>query len=214
MEELLLAVPVRRLDRFASALPEAAQGHRPHSPAHRQTLGAVVEQDPGNEARPFGACRRSLVAQRGRCQQGPTSSRSNTPVVGRPSPQRLRGGGRAQHAGILGRILAWQQVVYAEQALPVWLRESLVNNLHLIAEDGLWAQARPPIGEWCRPEDGLFGMNECPRGCPQIECIPCSFYGNMPLAVPTEQRRQEARARSAPVHPWRSVTWSPGALPG
>jgi uncharacterized protein (DUF608 family) len=24
-------------------------------------------------------------------------------------------------------------------------------------------------------------MNECPRGCPQIECIPCSFYGNIPL---------------------------------
>jgi uncharacterized protein (DUF608 family) len=24
-------------------------------------------------------------------------------------------------------------------------------------------------------------MNECPRGCPQIECIPCSFYGSLPL---------------------------------
>jgi len=24
-------------------------------------------------------------------------------------------------------------------------------------------------------------MNECPRGCPQFECIPCSFYGNIPL---------------------------------
>ena len=30
-------------------------------------------------------------------------------------------------------------------------------------------------------EDGLFGLNECPRGCPQIECLPCSFYGNIPL---------------------------------
>ncbi len=30
-------------------------------------------------------------------------------------------------------------------------------------------------------EDGLFGMIECPRECPQIECIPCSFYGNLPL---------------------------------
>ncbi|MBI3117384.1 MAG: hypothetical protein HYZ00_01780, partial [Candidatus Hydrogenedentes bacterium] len=35
---------------------------------------------------------------------------------------------------------------------------------------------------WVREEDGLFGMNECPRGCPQIECIPCSFYGSLPLA--------------------------------
>ena len=24
-------------------------------------------------------------------------------------------------------------------------------------------------------------MSECPRECPQIECIPCSFYGNVPL---------------------------------
>lgn len=85
------------------------------------------------------------------------------------------------HHSILERIVAWQEVVYSEKSLPVWLRESLVNILHLITEDGLWAQARPPIGEWCKKEDGLFGMNECPRGCPQIECIPCSFYGNIPL---------------------------------
>ena len=25
-------------------------------------------------------------------------------------------------------------------------------------------------------------MLECPRGCPQIECIPCSWYGNQPIA--------------------------------
>ena len=85
------------------------------------------------------------------------------------------------HESILARIIAWQEVVYSDESLPVWLRESLVNILHLITEDGFWAQARPPIGEWCRKEDGLFGFNECPRGCPQIECIPCSFYGNIPL---------------------------------
>jgi uncharacterized protein (DUF608 family) len=72
-------------------------------------------------------------------------------------------------------------VVYAESGLPVWLRDSLVNNLHLITETGMWAQARPPLPAWVRKEDGLFGMNECPRGCPQIECIPCSFYGNQPV---------------------------------
>lgn len=85
------------------------------------------------------------------------------------------------HASLLRRILAWQQVVYTEAGLPVWLRESLVNNLYLITEDGLWAQKKPPLPDWVRDEDGLFGMNECPRGCPQIECIPCSFYGNQPL---------------------------------
>ncbi len=85
------------------------------------------------------------------------------------------------HAELLRRVLAWQQVVYTDRKLPVWLQDSLVNSLHMIAETGMWAQAKPPIPDWVRPEDGLFGLNECPRGCPQIECIPCSFYGNQPL---------------------------------
>ena len=87
----------------------------------------------------------------------------------------------ARHESLLHRIVAWQQVIYTEQQLPIWLRDSLVNSLHLITEAGLWAQAKSPLGAWCRPEDGLFGMSECPRQCPQIECIPCSFYGNIPL---------------------------------
>lgn len=86
-----------------------------------------------------------------------------------------------EHESLLLRILAWQEVIYGEETLPVWLRDSLVNILHLITEDGMWAQAKPPIPDWCRPEDGLFGMNEDPHSCPQIECIPCSFMGNFPL---------------------------------
>ncbi len=57
-----------------------------------------------------------------------------------------------------------------------------MNILHLITETSVWAQKKPPVGSWCREEDGIFGMNEAPRTCPQIECIPCSFYGNLPLA--------------------------------
>lgn len=85
------------------------------------------------------------------------------------------------HRSLPRRILKWQQVLYAEQGLPIWLRDSLVNVLHLITETGMWAQAKPPLPDWVTPEDGLFGMNECPRVCPQIECIPCSFYGNQPV---------------------------------
>ena len=85
------------------------------------------------------------------------------------------------HELLLKRILAWQQAVYATPEIPVWLRESLVNIFHLIVKTSYWAQAKPPIGDWCPDEEGLFGMNECPRECPQIECIPCSFYGNIPL---------------------------------
>lgn len=85
------------------------------------------------------------------------------------------------HEKLLKRVIAWQEVLYTDESIPLWLRESLVNILHLITEDGMWAQAKDPIGSWCKPEDGLFGMNESPRDCPQIECIPCSFYGSMPL---------------------------------
>ena len=85
------------------------------------------------------------------------------------------------HAALLKKILAWQQVVYTDSSMPVWLRETLVNGLHMITEVGMWAQAKSPLPDWVKPEDGLFGMNECPRQCPQIECIPCSFYGNIPL---------------------------------
>ncbi|MFH0962388.1 MAG: GH116 family glycosyl hydrolase [Planctomycetota bacterium] len=85
------------------------------------------------------------------------------------------------HESLLRRILAWQGVIYAEKKLPGWLRDSLVNVLHLITEDGLWAQAGKPLPEWVREEDGLFGMNESPRSCPQIECLPCSFYGSLPF---------------------------------
>jgi uncharacterized protein (DUF608 family) len=87
----------------------------------------------------------------------------------------------ARHASLLRRILAWQEVVYAEKQLPIWLRDALVNNLYMITEDGLWAQAKPPLGKWVRREDGLFGMIESPRSCPQVECIPCSLFGNIPL---------------------------------
>jgi len=62
-----------------------------------------------------------------------------------------------------------QQVIYTSQELPGWLRDTLVNNLCLITDDSIWAQPRPPLGDWCFPS-GLFGLCESPRGCPQIEC--------------------------------------------
>jgi uncharacterized protein (DUF608 family) len=112
------------------------------------------------------------------------------------------------HESYLRRVLAWQQVVYTDASLPVWLRESLVNVLHLITETAMWAQAKPPLPDWVRAEDGLFGMNECPRGCPQIECIPCSFYGNQPLVYFFPQlalstlRGYKAYTSTEGVPPW------------
>ncbi len=86
------------------------------------------------------------------------------------------------HEQFLKRVLAWQQVIYTENKLPVWLRDSLINVLYLITEDGYWARKQAPIPAWVKEEDGLFGLNECPRGCPQIECIGCSFYGSLPMS--------------------------------
>ncbi len=85
------------------------------------------------------------------------------------------------HDSLLKRVVSWQQAVYTAEEYPIWLRESLVNIFHLTPKTGYWAVAQKPIGDWCKEEDGLFGMSECPRECPQIECIPCSFYGNVPL---------------------------------
>lgn len=85
------------------------------------------------------------------------------------------------HAALLKRVIAWQEALYSAPELPGWLADTLINNLHLIPECSIWGQAQAPLGDWCQPDDGLFGLNECPRGCPQIECIPCSFYGNIPL---------------------------------
>src|SRR5207248_6763086 len=74
-----------------------------------------------------------------------------------------------EHEALLRRVIAWQQTIYTEEVLPGWLREASVNVLYLMTKCSYWAAAKPPIGSWCRPEDGLFGMTESPRECPQIE---------------------------------------------
>jgi uncharacterized protein (DUF608 family) len=86
-----------------------------------------------------------------------------------------------EHDSLLRRILGWQEVIYSETKLPVWLRESLINVLHLFSINSLWAAARTPIGPWCRPEDGLFGLLDGIVECPAVEPIPDTFYANAPL---------------------------------
>lgn len=85
------------------------------------------------------------------------------------------------HESLIKRVLAWQQVLYDEQQLPPWLREALINILHLFPINSLWAAARPPIQPWCRPEDGLFGLLDGIVEDPAIEPIPDTFYANPPL---------------------------------
>lgn len=84
-----------------------------------------------------------------------------------------------EHKTLLQRVIDWQEEVYGTDGLPGWLADCLINNLHLITETSVWGQGLGPLAAF--QECGLFGLNECPRGCPQLECIPCSFYGNMPV---------------------------------
>jgi uncharacterized protein (DUF608 family) len=83
------------------------------------------------------------------------------------------------HESLLKRVLAWQEAIFTAPEIPGWLADTLINVLATIAEDSYWARPIHPV-EWA-PADGIFGLNECPRGSPQIECIPCSWYGNLPI---------------------------------
>ena len=87
-----------------------------------------------------------------------------------------------EHEDLLSRVLSWQAALYGDERYPVWLRDSLVNNLALMAEDSHWFQAREPLGDVSFPE-GAFALNESPRGCPHMSCIPCDFYGNLPVVL-------------------------------
>jgi uncharacterized protein (DUF608 family) len=86
----------------------------------------------------------------------------------------------AEHEQLLTRVLAWQSIVYGEREIPVWLRDALVNDLYLLTECSVWAQAKAPLQDSAFPE-GAFGLIESPRGDPDVSCIPCDWYGNLPL---------------------------------
>jgi uncharacterized protein (DUF608 family) len=117
------------------------------------------------------------------------------------------------HGALLSRVLAWQQELYAEPTLPVWLREALVNVLHLFPVCSLWALAEPPVGGWCREEDGLFGLLSGIIDWPDMEVIPDSFYGHVPVVLFfPELLLSEMRGHKAYQFPNGAVTWLWGGV--
>ncbi|TFG88802.1 MAG: hypothetical protein E4H17_01780, partial [Gemmatimonadales bacterium] len=119
----------------------------------------------------------------------------------------------ANHAPLLRRVLAWQEELYTEPSLPVWLREALANVLHLFPVCSLWAVAEPPIGDWCRKEDGLFGLLSGIIDWPDMEVIPDSFYGHVPVVCFfPELAVSEMRGHKAYVFPNGAVTWLWGGV--
>ena len=84
------------------------------------------------------------------------------------------------HQQLLERIIGWQSEVYSDPTLPGWLADSLINSLYYFAPCSMWAQAKDPIGSWCKPEDGLFALEEAPRSCPHMNTL-----SNVGMAGPT-----------------------------
>ena len=94
------------------------------------------------------------------------------------------------------------------QNLPGWLADSLINNLYLFPECSVWAQAKSPIGSWCRPEDGIFGMIEASRSCPQMECLPVTAISGLVPQLWFFPELVRANART-----WKAYQLPTGQMP-
>ena len=82
------------------------------------------------------------------------------------------------HESLLRRVLAWQGIIYSEERLPAWLRDSLVNVFHAIPKVTFWDKSSDP-NHWCK--EGFFAPNESLLSCPQQACIACDVTGDWPM---------------------------------
>ena len=112
------------------------------------------------------------------------------------------------HSSFLQRIIAWQQVIYGTNELPDWLKDSLINILHLYTETGYWAAPNSPV-DWSSPH-GVYAQNESPRGCPQMECVPCTWYGTLPLVMFFPEVAY-TNALGHLHYQWNTTDWQNGA---
>lgn len=87
----------------------------------------------------------------------------------------------ASYDSLLRRTLAWQQAIYEEQRLPLWLREGLVNSLYSLAKNTLWV-VNVYGDDWYGP-DGLFVHSESFTGCAISETMVCRIHGHFPALL-------------------------------
>ena len=83
-----------------------------------------------------------------------------------------------EHERLLGRVLAWQEVIYAEEELPGWLQDSLINVLGILAQQTFWGKIADP-NHWCK--EGFFSVNESLVSCPHQSCIVCDMMAHVPV---------------------------------
>jgi uncharacterized protein (DUF608 family) len=79
------------------------------------------------------------------------------------------------HRSLLKRVLAWQDVIYGEQRLPGWLKDSLVNILAVLPQQSFWFKSFDPDHWW--GSEGLFCVNESLLSCAQQACIANDEFG-------------------------------------
>ncbi|MCC6492776.1 MAG: hypothetical protein IT424_07130 [Pirellulales bacterium] len=107
----------------------------------------------------------------------------------------------ASHQSRLARIIAWQEAIYADKSLPVWLRAALVDSLSQFAEDSVWAAPAAELSSWAAPV-GAFQLVECPRTCSVMGCIASNYYGDLPVTYFfPELERQILRGYAAYMRP-------------
>ena len=119
-----------------------------------------------------------------------------------------------EHDSLLSRIIAWQQVVYDEDRLPGWLRDSLVNIFHIFAQQSFWIRSTDQDHRW--GSEGFFTVNESLLSCPQQSCLANNAAGNWPLDMFfPELARNNLREFKYLQKPWGLVpsTLGPGAEP-
>jgi len=80
-----------------------------------------------------------------------------------------------EHASLLKRVLAWQQVVYAEKRIPGWLQDALINVLAIDTQNSFWEKSINPDHWW--GDEGLFSTNESLTSCPVQSAIAGDWIG-------------------------------------
>ncbi|MHB8277612.1 MAG: GH116 family glycosyl-hydrolase [Candidatus Humimicrobiaceae bacterium] len=117
------------------------------------------------------------------------------------------------HELLLKRILSWQQIIYTENNIPDYLKDYLINILYLLPETSFWAQSSPPIGDWCRKEDGLFCIDSCYTIYPIMGSISDSYNSEFSIALFfPDLIRSTIRAYKAYQFPSGAACWAFGGL--
>jgi non-lysosomal glucosylceramidase len=79
-----------------------------------------------------------------------------------------------QHTKLLNSIIAWQQTIYSEKTLPLSLRESLVNILHIMTKAGNYVYTPDN-------DKGLFSIMESAGVIPIQETTCVAWWGDFPV---------------------------------